>query len=1190
MNIVQILFKAPFIFKIYYTLRIITMLTFGLGQLQSQVKKALLSQMKKERKKFTVDFGNVKIPDDLIAPQALNLGPIKGIEHGLTTGPVTIVDAQTFMIPDLTLDGQAPDAHFWAGKGDKPDPSGILVPDDNGSDQPLGLYNKKTMVITLPDNLTVFDIDYFGVWCRAATSDFGHFKMPKDLNVPPSPKMLGQSVKQKLNCEVLNFEPPLEVRWVLSAAGEYIGFGISGHQHQSIMVGGDVAVAWIDRKGVGHAVDYYLDAKSQCAGGRGSCPDEKIKGNSSHVTLLNSRLVEGFTMITYTRPLDSGDVLDKPIKRDYPQPIIWAVGPLNSLNEVSYHNVRNFGSQFLVFDRAPAWNCPSFDPENRFTPPSQAIHYQTTTFLTPTNLPEPSIPLIEPLHFEQPEPENQFRTTLKPVHRTKTEQLDDRIRTTEKTEQRIRTTEKPEQRIRTTEQPERRIRTTEQPERRIRTTEQSERRIRTTLQPEHRIRTTSDPEHRIGTTSDPEHRIRTTSDPEHRIRTTSDPEHRIRTTSDPEHRIRTTSNPEHRLKTVPQRTRTTVQPEDRTKASLQRTRTTSQSQHRIRTTSEQPEPQPDIQLSAHPDAQQGLQSDTELNAHDSQPDTRFNAHDTQLDNQFNAQHDSQLNTQFNVQHDSQPDTQLDVQPDATNLEPWYIPPIQCNEPADGVFYAQMGPTGGKRGYSAITGSVGWGIAWYINGLLIPEITVMRGKTYRFVVEGGNDTETPARNHPFYITDDPEGGYAYKSSEEKMKVHIYAGVQEGPDGPYPTGCKLCQWTPVDFQPADRFTSFGEYQRYLTLRCAEGHSGVLSWTPDANTPDTVYYQCYTHRYLGWKIHVVDECDLEAESSIITEQKVLPPLSFNAKSFPMVKQSFIKGRLNALSHPSPVYKPVFKQLSANYGQDNKTINFFQVRLQTGFHPIPTHSTTTTIKTPKTESPINVSIDPFQPNTSIPFHSGFRPGIPDYGGFVSTNRGDSDAIVIQLPKQVVSHTQPQKYSVGLFEKENPSSFSYSNDERSTSSESGEILQAASSEQSMVIYRTFGGRNIPPLPSHLHLGAANRRNPIPPQIKIASLQPVSFDGSPVPDAQFSQIQPLPTAESRLKNVFNIQNTRQYGPFKGQKPPAVPDNVPPLPQFNSRNPVKSRAQPAMTKAVSETDYNILNNVWNIISSQGGKGQ
>lgn len=36
--------------------------------------------------------------------------------------------------------------------------------------------------------------------------------------------------------------------------------------------------------------------------------------------------------------------------------------------------------------------------------------------------------------------------------------------------------------------------------------------------------------------------------------------------------------------------------------------------------------------------------------------------------------------------------------------PWVIPPIQCNEPEDGVLYAQMGPTGGKQGYPAITGT------------------------------------------------------------------------------------------------------------------------------------------------------------------------------------------------------------------------------------------------------------------------------------------------------------------------------------------------------------------------------------------------------------------------------------------------------------------------------------------------------
>lgn len=61
-----------------------------------------------------------------------------------------------------------------------------------------------------------------------------------------------------------------------------------------------------------------------------------------------------------------------------------------------------------------------------------------------------------------------------------------------------------------------------------------------------------------------------------------------------------------------------------------------------------------------------------------------------------------------------------------------------------TFSARIGPTGGKRGYTKITGLPSWGIAWYLNDLLIPEITVERGQTYLFIVEGGDDSSNPAR--------------------------------------------------------------------------------------------------------------------------------------------------------------------------------------------------------------------------------------------------------------------------------------------------------------------------------------------------------------------------------------------------------------------------------------------------------------
>jgi hypothetical protein len=69
----------------------------------------------------------------------------------------------------------------------------------------------------------------------------------------------------------------------------------------------------------------------------------------------------------------------------------------------------------------------------------------------------------------------------------------------------------------------------------------------------------------------------------------------------------------------------------------------------------------------------------------------------------------------------------------------------------------------------LPGHVGWGISWYINGLMIPEIYVVRGKTYTFVIEGGNDPDSTAAYHPFYITDDPEGGYEFKDKAQRRKV-------------------------------------------------------------------------------------------------------------------------------------------------------------------------------------------------------------------------------------------------------------------------------------------------------------------------------------------------------------------------------------------------------------------------------------
>ena len=67
------------------------------------------------------------------------------------------------------------------------------------------------------------------------------------------------------------------------------------------------------------------------------------------------------------------------------------------------------------------------------------------------------------------------------------------------------------------------------------------------------------------------------------------------------------------------------------------------------------------------------------------------------------------------------------------------------------------------------GNAGWGIAWYINDTLIPELVVQRGKTYTFIVFGGDDSTQSGNYHPFYITDSESGGYLLNDGD---KVYIH----------------------------------------------------------------------------------------------------------------------------------------------------------------------------------------------------------------------------------------------------------------------------------------------------------------------------------------------------------------------------------------------------------------------------------
>lgn len=212
-------------------------------------------------------------------------------------------------------------------------------------------------------------------------------------------------------------------------------------------------------------------------------------------------------------------------------------------------------------------------------------------------------------------------------------------------------------------------------------------------------------------------------------------------------------------------------------------------------------------------------------------------------------------------------------PDISDIKPWPVAVI-TNET---MFSARIGPAGGKRGYTRITGQPAWGIAWYINDLLIPEITVERGQTYTFIVEGGNDPTNPARYHPFYITNSPEGGFGQKTEDERKGQRVFAGVKYEDGYPHPTAAgRYCEWVHKTVDMSADMETFENFFETLRLECDKGEPAKLVWTVTEDTPDLVYYQCYTHNNLGWKIHVVNSAHT-AVLSMVTTTFVVGMLKF-------------------------------------------------------------------------------------------------------------------------------------------------------------------------------------------------------------------------------------------------------------------------------------------------------------------------
>ncbi len=118
--------------------------------------------------------------DSTDAPPATDASashPLVGTVHELITrahqvkGTITILDDRTIEVSNFTYDGGGPSVFFYTGNNGNYSSAGggrIIGPQLNGR-----RYNNETLILNLPDGVTLDDFDGLSVWCDIFFASFG---------------------------------------------------------------------------------------------------------------------------------------------------------------------------------------------------------------------------------------------------------------------------------------------------------------------------------------------------------------------------------------------------------------------------------------------------------------------------------------------------------------------------------------------------------------------------------------------------------------------------------------------------------------------------------------------------------------------------------------------------------------------------------------------------------------------------------------------------------------------------------------------------------------------------------------------------------------------------------------------------------------------------------------------------------
>lgn len=327
------------------------------------------------------NLGDIVIPEGFEPPSPKKISEFSRQAHGVKSDTVTLIDSRSIGIQQLYYDGEGKNVFFFVGIGPQPSSTGTRVPDETGSLEPLGAYDGQDIILELPGNLTIFDIDWLSIYDLSDQENYGSVFIPSHLSVPPalvSPIKYESRLPQceqlhrniQLNWEI--FGPQITFELVARIGNnDYIGFGISGSDNSSQMIGADVSLSYIDSH-VGYTVDYNITDKHPCVsinnnGYRGVCPDTYVGGVDNYQVYTYTR-ENGLTKLTFRRNIiNTGDDGDKVFKTNGPTYIVWAVGRLNKFKEPRYHHIYSKGDTKIEFGRKITKNCfqfvvPSQDP------------------------------------------------------------------------------------------------------------------------------------------------------------------------------------------------------------------------------------------------------------------------------------------------------------------------------------------------------------------------------------------------------------------------------------------------------------------------------------------------------------------------------------------------------------------------------------------------------------------------------------------------------------------------------------------------------------------------------------------------------------------------------------------------------------------------------------------------------------